>query len=463
MCLKTTITAQALFFQLILVVPFFSPASADPIDISIDGYFSRSSPVVQTNVLFSAYYEMTKSFGGDALQGHVTATRIYDPEAPGHTERAELWDAGKALKKMEPCDRNVYVPDIQVTRMTDVTLATGDGGTRTFSGTLSHPVIATTVRITDLRETFHDEPLGNLQGDSGGAGTINRFNGVFEVTFNEPPEKGVPVKCGYAYYTTDTSLQAFSTKNVGNIQLGLDTMYGFPGESSHDLNGDNRFDESDGDYLVQWIRGYSDGSRIKKEWLLGAVEYCTPAVVTPPGRPHWYYGTDMTKDEQDAFDLFLEANKGRRTVVFAGAKDGMLHAFDGGRFRWGDNPETVIVEKRGYFEWMDTGEGDKIPDYGSGNEMWAFIPPQLLGRLQNNFLGTEGQASVDASPVIGDVYIQGEWHTILLVGEENGNGAVFCLDITDPETPLFLWEFAEPDFVVNSATPIAARIGRVAL
>jgi type IV pilus assembly protein PilY1 len=488
---KTKFTAQTLFFSLILGGPVFFPASAEPTDVSTEGHFSRSSPVVQTNVLFSAYYEMTNPSVGDAPQGHVTATRIYDPAVPDHTESAELWDAGKALNKMEPCDRNIYIPNIQVTRMTEVTLATGDGGTRTFSGTLSHPVIATTVRITDQRETFHDE-RGDLQGDSGGTGTINRFSGVFEVTFNEPPENGAPVKCGYACYTTDTALQAFSNKNVDNLQLGLDNTYGFPEGSSDDLNGDNRFDESDGDYLVQWIRGYSDGSSIKKEWLLGAVDHCTPAVVPPPGRPHWYYGTDITEGEQGAFDSFLEANKGRRTVVYVGARDGMLHAFDGGRFRWGDNPETVIAENRGYFEWMDRdadsslnqrwnsrlarysdpppefrwlaiGDGDKAPDYGSGNEMWAFIPPHLVGRLQNNLLGKEGQASVDASPAIADVYIRGEWHTILLVGEENGSGAMFCLDITDPERPLFLWEFAESDLVINRSSPTVARIGRIAL
>ena len=112
---------------------------------------------------------------------------------------------------------------------------------------------------------------------------------------------------------------------------------------------------------------------------------------------------------------------------------------------------------------MANSGGDKGPDYGSGNEIWAFIPPHLLGRLQNNFLGKEGQASVDASPAIADVYIRGEWHTVLLVGEEYDGGAMFCLDITDPETPLFLWEFAEPDLAINRLSPTVARIGKIAL
>ena len=82
-CLKTTIRAHIFFFALIPGFLFLSSAIADPTDVSSDCHISRSSPVVQTNVLFSTYYEMKKASGGDALQGHVTATRIYDPAAPG--------------------------------------------------------------------------------------------------------------------------------------------------------------------------------------------------------------------------------------------------------------------------------------------------------------------------------------------------------------------------------------------
>ncbi len=106
----------------------YIPLTAEPNDVSTEGPFSRSSPVVQTNVLFSAYYEMTNPSEGDAPQGHVTATRIYDPAAPDHTESAELWDAGKALNKMEPCDRNIYIRVVDIDTLRHcVAMADKDG------------------------------------------------------------------------------------------------------------------------------------------------------------------------------------------------------------------------------------------------------------------------------------------------------------------------------------------------
>ena len=36
----------------------------------------------------------------------------------------------------------------------------------------------------------------------------------------------------------------------------------------------------------------------------------------------------------------------------------MIHAFDAGKFRWGDNPETTgIRENRGYYLWKVKGVG----------------------------------------------------------------------------------------------------------
>jgi hypothetical protein len=45
----------------------------------------------------------------------------------------------------------------------------------------------------------------------------------------------------------------------------------------------------------------------------------------------------------------------------------MLHAFDTGNFRWGDNPETEdILEHRGYFQWEGVFN---TPNYGTGEEL----------------------------------------------------------------------------------------------
>ena len=103
-------------------------------------------------------------------------------------------------------------------------------------------------------------------------------------------------------------------------------------------------------------------------------------------------------------------------MLFVGSGGGLLHAFDAGSYRYGDNPETPAVrENRGYFAWeaktadsppyCENYSGSKCPDYGTGKEIWAFIPAGLLPHLKNNVLSGNSRVSVDISPVISDVFI----------------------------------------------------------
>jgi hypothetical protein len=150
----------------------------------------------------------------------------------------------------------------------------------------------------------------------------------------------------------------------------------------------------------------------------------------------------------------------------------MLHAFEAGKFRHGDNPATGSVkELRGYFKWEDLPEEDcpaycsgicgQCPDYGSGDELWAFIPNNLIPRLKNNLRRADDQAYVDASPALVDVFINGQWKTVLLSAQGNGGDTVFCLDVTDPYNPNFLWEFADPDLFRSRSSPSVAKVGRI--
>jgi len=153
----------------------------------------------------------------------------------------------------------------------------------------------------------------------------------------------------------------------------------------------------------------------------------------------------------------------------------MLHAFDAGKFRRGDNADTAgVTEKwgRGYFLWEDLTSGcpsycstegicDACPNYGTGEELWAFIPANLLPRLKNALLQGDDQAFVDASPAVSDVYINSSWKTVLLSAQGNGGDTIFCLDITDPDNPLFLWEFADPELFRSRSSPSVGKIGRI--
>lgn len=80
---------------------------------------------------------------------------------------------GKSATDLVPWDSDTEV------------IATGDGATKAYSGTIAHhPIQPGTLVITDGVETFDDDGLGRLTGDAGGSGTINYVTGAYAVSFN---------------------------------------------------------------------------------------------------------------------------------------------------------------------------------------------------------------------------------------------------------------------------------------
>jgi type IV pilus assembly protein PilY1 len=102
---------------------------------------------------------------------------------------------------------------------------------------------------------------------------------------------------------------------------------------------------------------------------------------------------------------------GSQDVIYAGANDGMLHAFDN----------------------------------ATGKELWAFIPPDLLPNLQNfsNTLSSL-QIFVDGSPKAYVTYGSNNNVTqaILIFGERRGGNNYTALDVTNPSDPKFLWSIS---------------------
>ena len=101
----------------------------------------------------------------------------------------------------------------------------------------------------------------------------------------------------------------------------------------------------------------------------------------------------------------------RKEIVYVGANDGMLHAFD-----------------------SITGE-----------ELWAFIPPLMLQNLRTMISAKSNSTNaiygVDGSPIVKDIYYGGKWRTVLISGMGKGGYGYFALDITNPSAPVFLFAF----------------------
>lgn len=141
-------------------------------------------------------------------------------------------------------------------------------------------------------------------------------------------------------------------------------------------------------YLNTWdAAGLIDFVRAQP---LGAILSSTPAFLDPPS-------LDPPPDSD--YPAFVAANEGRRTLIFIGANDGMMHAIDA----------------------------------RTGVEVWAYIPFNLLPKLRTLRDGQPMDAFsyfVDGSAKIADVKVAGTWRTMVLFGEGPGGTFYQALDAT---------------------------------
>ena len=187
------------------------------------------------------------------------------------------------------------------------------------------------------------------------------------------------------------------------------------------------------DTVVNYIRGTNHDSNMK----LGAIFHSKPVLVGAPSAFHVDEGYSTAVPSTGT--SFLNANKYRRHMVYAGANDGMLHGFQVGDY----NSST------GLYTLNDTG-----------NEIFGYIPNSLLTILKDAVPGevTSHCYHVDSAPRVADVWIDGnvdgvkqssEWRTVLVSGLRKGGSAYFALDVTDPGSsatgsyPGVIWEFSD--------------------
>jgi type IV pilus assembly protein PilY1 len=153
---------------------------------------------------------------------------------------------------------------------------------------------------------------------------------------------------------------------------------------------------------------------------LGVINQCVPSL----------YDSRLEPGGNDAYASWLTATQYRTEFLLVGSNDGMLHAFNAGN----------DVVKSGVHSY----------DLGTGDEMWAFVPPDLLPKLIRYAIGDRHELLVDGTPMVRDVWVDAnsdrkkqssEYHTVAVVGEREGGRSYFALDVTDPGNPKFLWSF----------------------
>ncbi|MCY1044372.1 PilC/PilY family type IV pilus protein [Corallococcus sp. bb12-1] len=240
----------------------------------------------------------------------------------------------------------------------------------------------------------------------------------------------------------------------------------------------NNTDTNDRKYLVDWLYGWEDKyapgtSNVKRPWAMGGINLSTVALAVPPYKDSWY---DNAKPvEQDKFlQNFITPLAQRRTVAYVGTMTGMLHAVDSGAFLNSTLDNCGTPEQyRGYFKPFSCS-GDVPRDYGSGDELFAYMPYNLLSRYRHQYARfadsiTQPRPSLDASPTIANVDLAGlagskpPWtpsmadkdkgaKTVLVSASGKTSPVVFSLDITDPTNARYpnpMWEFSMMETPMN--------------
>ncbi|HEX8042295.1 pilus assembly protein [Candidatus Deferrimicrobium sp.] len=262
------------------------------------------------------------------------------------------------------------------------------------------------------------------------------------------------------------------------------------------------------DPLINYVRGVDDLVNFRQRtvlypatppndntvWKLGDIINSTPRVVA--SIPLNNYNTTYNDFTYKAFtDNSTYKNRG---MVFAGANDGMLHAFKLGKLTFPLDNTGVSPGKwnKAKLENINTWTG------ALGSEQWAFIPKNALPYLQalqdNNYCHLY---YVDLAPQVFDASIGGDntagnaiskdWRTVLIGGmrfggacrdyvanvtnvkcssTNNDNNCVaspvpggglssyFAIDVTNPAAPKVLWEFSDSDLGFATTGPAVVRI-----
>lgn len=169
------------------------PVAASGEDVCFAPYTSLPGAMMYLTSPNSSIYKVPLANPADPID---QASTTFRGKMVIHQNRTILWNRKDSTGGFDPTGLFLsYIDHTQLSDYTQVTgeaIGTGDGATKTFTGTLafksSHVVRSCMfVTMTDTLETFVDNRSGTLVGSLGGTGTINYATGVYSITFNTAP------------------------------------------------------------------------------------------------------------------------------------------------------------------------------------------------------------------------------------------------------------------------------------
>ena len=181
--------------------------------------------------------------------------------------------------------------------------------------------------------------------------------------------------------------------------------------------------------LIDWLQGFT-----RPTARLGDIYHSSPTLSSPPNMDIVDESFNMWRHKPEITD--------RPTMLYVGTNDGIMHAF---------SAEDYVT-------------ADSI-EFHSGDELWGFVPSSVLPLLQTAAISH--QSLVDGTPTIRNVFFRrlpgaianaDIYHTVLVAGLRGGGPEYFALDISDPLSPKFLWQFTRPEMGNAMGRPAIGQV-----
>ena len=219
----------------------------------------------------------------------------------------------------------------------------------------------------------------------------------FDSSVNSNQASGI----NFRWASLNTQQKSLLNNGDGMGQLRLDYIRG---------DGGNEIDRGG------FFRSRVGSSKNATDTRLGPIMHSSPIYVGNGKDDNGFRQFSLSDDlEAKPYSDFLASISDRQSMIYVGANDGMLHAYQA--------------------------------DSKGGNEVFSYIPNQLMASLPNlmdeNFSSV---AFVDGPLSSMDVFYDNDWHSVLVGGFRSGGKGYFSLDITDPNASankVVRWEFTD--------------------
>ncbi|WP_315389089.1 PilC/PilY family type IV pilus protein [uncultured Stenotrophomonas sp.] len=275
---------------------------------------------------------------------------------------------------------------------------------------------------------------------------------IVQTPFWEASEKLQSAASRKIFFTKNGATQEFTS---GNVSLGdiCNKPTQYPDMSICNTTQELIDRKIDIAMAVSYLRGdttrevRNGGILRDRTTRIGDIVTSTPFISSPKDDYGYRRLADTTMSKAYAEYLKKKADTANY-MIYVGANDGMLHAFNGG---------------------MDA-KGDTVA--GGGTEAFAYIPNTALGNMANLLFRAEPEKKtsqkfqhryfVDGQIAVGDTYYGNAWRTTLVGASGAGGRGVFGLDVTPGTTFAATskkWEISDLD--TNLPVDVRNNIGFV--